>query len=261
MPANPVLNAQRWGPAAAPADAAIQTKRMTLGGTAFATGVLLFLLCLTGVWGYSQITQTFTTQIVNGQPTQVVSTAPPAIMWVAIIAGLVFGIATALRPHWARVTAPLYALCYGVAVGMISGVYELYWDGIVLQAILATIATFIVVFGLYVARIIRPTRKVVLTIVAATGGIFLMYLVAFVASIFGADLYFWNNPSPLGIGISVVICIVAALNLILDFGFIEGATQQGAPKYMEWYGAYGVTVTLVWLYLEILRLLSLLNRS
>ena len=257
MPANPVLNQSRWGAAAGlQSGSIVESKRMTIGGTAVSTMVLLALLCATGVWGWSQIEQSSVT-LPNGQVEVTTSMSP--WMWVGMIAGIVFAIATILRPQWSMVTAPLYALAYGVVVGMISAFYNLYWDGIVVQAILATVTTFLVMLVLYTARVIRPTRKVVLTIVGATGGIFLLYMVAFIASLFGADLYFWNEPSPLGIGISVVICIVAALNLIIDFFFVESAVQRGAPSYMNWYGAFGITVTLVWLYLEILRLLSLLN--
>ena len=128
------------------------------------------------------------------------------------------------------------------------------------QAILATLGVFLVMLFLYATRIVKVTPRFALMVIAATGGIFLMYMVGFVASIFGADLMFWNSPSPLGIGISVVIVIVAALNLALDFDFIERAVKAGAPGYLEWTAALGVTITIVWLYLEMLRLLALLRR-
>jgi uncharacterized YccA/Bax inhibitor family protein len=104
------------------------------------------------------------------------------------------------------------------------------------------------------------TSRFVVGVVAATGGIFLLYMVTWIASIFGANVAFWREPTPLGIAISVGIVIIAALNLALDFAFIERATDAGMPKYMEWYGAFGMMVTLIWLYLEILRLLSMLRR-
>jgi uncharacterized YccA/Bax inhibitor family protein len=116
-------------------------------------------------------------------------------------------------------------------------------------------------FVLYVTRIVKVTPKFVLITVAATGGIMVMYLASWIFSIFGADITFWNSPTPLGIGISVVICIVAAMNLAIDFAFIEQSVEAGnTPRRMEWLAALGVTVTIVWLYLEILRLLSLLRR-
>jgi uncharacterized YccA/Bax inhibitor family protein len=142
----------------------------------------------------------------------------------------------------------------------LSHAFNLQWDGIVLQAVGATLGVFAVMLFLYATRIIKVTKRYVLVVIAATGGIFLLYMAALIASLFGADIAFWNDPTPLGIGISVVIVIVAALNLGIDFAFIEQASKAGAPKYMEWYGAFGLMVTLIWLYLEILRLLSLLRQ-
>ena len=147
-----------------------------------------------------------------------------------------------------------------MVLGAISAVYNASYNGIVVQAVLATFGVFAVMFFLYATRIVKVTPKFALMVIAATGGIFLMYMFTWIASIFGANITFWNDPTPLGIGISVVIVIVAALNLMLDFNFIEKASQAGAPKYMEWVGALGITITIVWLYLELLRLLSLLRR-
>jgi uncharacterized YccA/Bax inhibitor family protein len=262
--ANPVLNESRWRQAAGGVGytlAGERPKTMTLQGTAFATGVLFLLVFVSAAWGYMQVDQTFTTEFIPGEGNVIVSTATlPVWLPFAAIAGFVLALVTAFVPKAARITAPIYALVYGAVVGAISALYNIQTSGIVLQAVLATFATFGVMFVLYVTRIIRATRRFIIVVVAATGGIFVMYLVAFIASLFGADWAFWNEPTPLGIGISVVICAVAALNLVIDFAFIEDATETGAPKYMEWYGAFGVTVTMIWLYLEILRLLSLLNR-
>lgn len=284
---NPVLNPQRWqqesedragwaAPAAGaagmgggmgagtmPAGISVPeagTERMTVGGTALATGVLFVLLLVTGAIGWSQVTQTETTQIVQGVPQTTIHTDFPGWIWFPMLAALGLAFVTVFKPRLARITAPLYALGYGFALGAISHMYDLQWDGIVLQAVGATLAVFAVMLFLYTTRIIKVTRRFVLAVVAATGGIFLLYMVTWIASIFGADITFWNDPSPLGIGISVVIVVVAALNLAIDFAFIEQATRAGEPKYMEWMGAFGLTVTLVWLYLEILRLLSLLRQ-
>lgn len=240
-----------------PVDASTAGSRMTVGGTATATGVLLVLLLVTGYFGWGQVTQTQTVvQTTQGPQTQI-STDFPGWIFAPMLAAFVLGIVTAFKPKIARFTAPLYALGYGFALGAISHMFNLQYDGIVLQAVAATLAVFTVMFFLYATRIIKVTKKFALVVMAATGGIFLMYMVAFVGSLFGADLYFWDNPSPLGIIISVGIVIVAALNLALDFAFIERATESGAPKYMEWYGAFGLTVTLIWLYLSILRVLAL----
>jgi uncharacterized YccA/Bax inhibitor family protein len=240
-----------------PPQAGVGGPTMTVGGTLTATAVLFLCILVTGWFGWIQVTQT-EIQLVDG--TTQVSTDFPGWVFLPMIAGLVFGFVTIFKPKLARITAPLYALCYGFAVGAISHMYNLQFEGIVLQAIGATLAVFGVMFFLYATRIIKVTKRFAMVVVGATAGIFVMYLVTWVATLFGADITFWNEPSPLGIGISVVICIVAALNLALDFAFIEGATKAGAPKYMEWYGAFGLTVTLVWLYLEMLRLLSLLRQ-
>jgi uncharacterized YccA/Bax inhibitor family protein len=247
------------GEAASPATG----KTMTVGGTLTATGVLFVLILITGAFGWSQVVQT-TAEVVDpatGVTTIENTTQFPGWLFVALLVGVGLGMATAFVPKIARFTAPLYALAYGLVLGAISAVYNAQWDGIVVQAIGATLAVFGVMFFLYATRIIKVTKKYVAVVVAATRGIFVMYMAAWIASIFGADIAFWNEPSALGIGISVVIVIVAALNLGIDFAFIETASKEGYPKYMEWYGAFGVTVTIVWLYLEILRLLALLRSN
>lgn len=237
-------------------------KTMTIGGTLTAVGVLFVLIIISGTWGWMQVDQT-TQQVLNqqtGQVETVNTTSFPGWLLLFMLVGLGLGLVTAFVPKIARFTAPVYALAYGVVLGAISAVYNSQWDGIVVQAIMATLSVFFVMFFLYATRIIKVTKRYAAVVIGATLGIFVMYAVTWIASIFGADIAFWNNPTPLGIGISVVIVIVAALNLGLDFAFIEQASKSGAPKYMEWYGAFGVTVTIVWLYLEILRLLSLLRQ-
>jgi uncharacterized YccA/Bax inhibitor family protein len=235
--------------------------RMTIGGTMTATGVLFVLLLATGVVGWTQVTETEVASIdAQGQPTTTIVTDFPGWVWLPMIAAVILGFVTIFKPKLARITAPLYALGYGFAIGAISHMYDARFEGIVLQAIGATLAVFFVMFLLYATRIIKVTRRFVVGVIAATAGIFVLYLTAAIASLFGADIVFWNEPTPLGIGISVVICIVAALNLAIDFSFIEEASKAGMPKYLEWFGAFGLTVTLIWLYLEILRLLSLLRQ-
>ena len=237
-------------------------KTMTIGGTMTATGVLFALILITGAFGWTQVEQT-TQEVLDpatGQIQVVNTTSFPGWLLIAMFVGLGLGLVTAFMPKIARFTAPLYALAYGAVLGAISAVYNAQWDGIVVQAVAATLAVFGVMFFLYVTRIIKVTKKYVMVVIAATLGIFVMYLGAWIATLFGADIAFWNEPSALGIGISVVIVVVAAANLGIDFAFIEQASKADAPKYMEWYGAFGITVTMVWLYLEILRLLSLLRQ-
>ncbi len=275
---NPVLSPQRWesetgnsGQAgwAAPTGLGGQAQLladsggvMTVGGTATATAVLFVLSLVTGVWGWSQVSQS-TSQILqpDGTYLEVVNTQFPGWLFLPVIGALVLAMITIFKPKLARATAPLYALTYGVALGAISHAYNLQYDGIVLQAIAATFAVFTVMWLLYVTRIIKVTRRFTLALMAAMGGIFLLYMGTWIMALFGVKMTFWNEPTPLGIGISVVIVIVAALNLAVDFNFIEQATKARAPKYMEWYGAFGLMVTLIWLYLEILRLLALLRNN
>ena len=178
-----------------------------------------------------------------------------------IVGSLVFGMATSFKPTWSPITAPLYALTEGLLLGAISGMYERMFNGIIPQAALATLGTMAAMLFAYKSGLIKATRGFVLGVTAATGGIGLMYLVAIVLSMFGIQMPFLNSASPLGIAISVGIVIVAALNLILDFNAIQQAAEQGAPKYYEWYTAFGLMVTLVWLYLEIVRLLALIASS
>jgi uncharacterized YccA/Bax inhibitor family protein len=164
------------------------------------------------------------------------------------------------KPKTSPFMAPLYAVVEGVFLGAISKAFEIQWDGIVFQAVLATVGVFFATLALYVFGVVKVTRKFQMVVIGATCGIFLLYVFGALLSLFGVDVVFWNEPRALGIGISVVICAVAALNLFLDSVFIRQSSIQGAPKYMEWYGAFGIMVTLVWLYIEMLRLLSLLRQ-
>jgi uncharacterized YccA/Bax inhibitor family protein len=184
------------------------------------------------------------------------------LLWGSLLVGFVIALATIFRPRWSPYTAPVYALVEGVFLGVVSELYETAFElpGLVLQAIGATVGVFAVMLFLYRTRIIRVTQRFRAIVLSATLGIALFYLVSIVLSLFGVGVPFINDPSPIGILISVVIVGVAALNLVLDFDFIERGAQQGAPRYLEWYGAFGLLVTLVWLYLELLRLLSKLRR-
>ncbi|GAB6991921.1 Bax inhibitor-1/YccA family protein [Paenibacillus pini] len=172
------------------------------------------------------------------------------------IGGLVLALIISFKPTLAPYLAPVYAVLEGVFLGALSARYESLYHGITLQAALLTISVFIALLLAYKTRMIKATENFKLGVFAATGGIFLMYILSFVLGMFGVTIPYLHDNSLIGIGISVVIVIVAALNLVLDFDFIESGAQQGSPKYMEWYGAFGLMVTLVWLYVEMLRLLS-----
>jgi uncharacterized YccA/Bax inhibitor family protein len=222
---------------------------MTASGTFAKTALLFVILVVSGGVAWSQVDA--------GPPGEVEF---PGWTWVALLVALGLALVCIFRPKQARVFSPLYAIAEGLALGVISKAFENQWDGIVLQAVLATIAVFAVTLFLYMTDVVKVTRKFQMVVIAATLGVLVLYVSAFFLSLFGVDMVFWNEPSALGIGFSVAICVIAALNLFLDYEFIRRAVVAGAPKYMEWYGAFGIILTLVWLYLEILRLLSLLRR-
>lgn len=171
---------------------------------------------------------------------------------VAFVLGLIISFVPTTSPY----LVPVYAIGEGMFLGAISAQFEASSSGIVMQAALLTMGVFFALLVAYKTRLIRATENFKLGVFAATGGVALVYLLSFILRLFGVTIPYLHSNSWIGIGISLVIVIIAALNLVLDFDFIENGAQQGAPKYMEWYGAFGLMVTLVWLYLEILRLLA-----
>ncbi|MMZ64024.1 Bax inhibitor 1 like protein [compost metagenome] len=178
------------------------------------------------------------------------------------LVGLILALIVSFAPKAAPFLVPVYAVAEGMFLGAISAQFEQkIVPGITLNAILLTMGVFFALLIAYKTRLIKATENFKLGVVAATGGIALVYLINFILGFFGMQVPFLHESSWIGIGISVVIVIIAALNLVLDFDFIENGAAQGAPKYMEWYGAFGLMVTLVWLYLEILRLLAKLAAS
>ncbi len=219
---------------------------MTLQGTINKTGLLLFCAFAAAAW---------TWHLALTQPASL-----PAWLWGGTLGGLAFALVTVFKKTWAPATAPLYALCEGLALGGLSAVLNQTYHGIALEALEATLGVTVIMLMLYTSGKLRATPKFTMGVVAATGGIFIVYMIDMALGFFHAGVPLLNSSGPLGIGISVVIVIVAALNLILDFGFIETGVHAGAAKYMEWYGAFGIMVTLVWMYIEILRLLAKLNQ-
>jgi len=180
-------------------------------------------------------------------------------MLVGGLGGFIVALITVFKPTVSPYTAPIYAVLEGLLLGAISQLYNARWAGLPLQAVGLTFGVFLALLIVYRLGLVRATEKFRMGVVAATGGIMVMYLLSFVLGFFGVQMNFLHDSSPLSIGISIVIVVVAALNLVLDFDFIERGAAVRAPKYMEWYGAFGLLVTLVWLYLEILRLLSKLQ--
>lgn len=229
------------------------TQVMTVNGTATATGVLLVLLCAAAVFGWQSTDVVLRT---NGES----FANPPGWVMITLLAGVGVGFLGSFKPMWARVLGPLYALLVGSALGAISKVYETIFDGIVLQAVIGTLAVLGVMLFLHVTRILKVTDRFRRIIVTATMAIAVVYLVSMVMRLFGGEMPLLHDTGPLGIGISLVIILVAAFNLSLDFDMIERGVAGRAPKQLEWFGALGLVMTLVWLYLEILRLLSKLQQ-
>jgi uncharacterized YccA/Bax inhibitor family protein len=235
---NPTLNdstfetiAVRQGPA------------MTITGTVSKTGILLALVILGSTF-------TWNTQGPLAMP----------LMISGAIGGFIVALVTAFKREWAPVTAPLYALLEGLFLGGISAIYNAQFNGIVLQAVMLTFGVLAVMLALYQTRVIKVTEKLRMGIFAATGAIALVYLVSMVLGIFGIQIPGIFGNGTIGIVFSLVVVGIAAFNLVLDFDVIDQGIAAGAPRYMEWYCGFGLMVTLIWLYLEILRLLSKLQR-
>ena len=214
---------------------------MTINGTVNKTAISLLLLVGTGYLTFSSINS--------------------GLLIACGIGGFILAIVTVFKKEWAPITVPIYAILEGALLGGISFMYNSLYDGIVTDAIFLTVGILLSLLVAYRSGLIKATENFKLGIVAATGGIAIVYLINFVMGFFGSNMGVMqiDNASPISIGFSVVVVIIAALNLVLDFDFIEEGAEKGAPKYMEWYGAFGLLVTLIWLYLEILRLLAKLN--
>jgi uncharacterized YccA/Bax inhibitor family protein len=223
---------------------------MTVQGTAVKTGLLVVILLATGAFAWSQFA--------SGD-----ATIAYGLVIAGSIGGFVVALVTIFSPKLAPFTAPIYAALQGLVLGAISAIFEAMYPGIVIQAVGLSIGVLVVMLFLFGTRIIRATQKFRIAVIAATGAICLVYLVDIVIGFFGTRLPFIHETGVVGIGFSVIVVIIAALNLILDFDFIERGASQQAPKYMEWYGGFSLLVTLVWMYLEILRLLAKIrgNRS
>lgn len=236
---------------------------MTLGNTVLKSLTLvgICIVAATFTWGLTTTTE-------GGKLVVDMGVAMPWMLGGAI-GGLVVAMITIFKPKAAPFTAPLYAVLEGLFLGAISAFYEAtfgsaegtnpMFSGIVVQAIALTMAVTLVMLTLYGTRVIRVTDKLRAGIIAATGAVFLVYIASFALSFFGVQIPYLHSSGPIGIGISLVIVGIAAFNLLLDFDLIERGVQTGAPKYMEWYAGFALLVTLVWLYLEILRLLSKLR--
>jgi uncharacterized YccA/Bax inhibitor family protein len=214
---------------------------MTIDGTVNKTSIALAMLFMSAYYTFTSSNTSF--------------------IMVGMILGLILAITTVFKKHWAPITVPAYAICQGLALGGISAIYESMYTGIVQQAVFLTMGIFMALLFAYKTKIIKATENFKLGVFAATGGIGIVYLISFIMSFFGEGLSIMKiqNSSMMSIGFSLFVVIIASLNLVLDFDFIEEASEMGVPKYMEWYATFGLLVTLIWLYLEILRLLAKLQ--
>jgi len=237
--ANPALNANVFTVGGSYGDV------MTLQGTVTKTGILLALVLAGAAFAWSQVAG-------NLQ-------AAPTFMIAGGLIGFILALVTIFKKTAAPYTSPVYALAEGVFLGALSLVFERFYPGIVPQAVGITFGTLLALLAAYSSGLIRATENFKLGVASATGAIFLVYLVSFILNLFGSGVPYIHGSGWIGIGFSLFVVVIAALNLVLDFDFIENGVERGAPKYMEWYAAFGLLVTLVWLYIEILRLLAKLR--
>jgi uncharacterized YccA/Bax inhibitor family protein len=230
---------------------------MTVNGVISATSALFVLLLVSAAFGWYQ----------TGAPQEVVRSdgsvgfdnTIPALAWGGLIVGVGLTFLLMFKPHLAKFIAPLYAIAEGFFVGAISRAYENLYDGLVVQAAGMTLAVFAVMLVLYRTRIIKVTERFRKVVITATIGVMVFYGISFLISLFGGSVSFLSSPSLLGIGFSILVAGLAAFNLALDFDFIERGSKQGLDKDVEWYAAFGLLVTIIWLYLEMLRLLAKLR--
>ena len=219
--------------------------RMTLSGTVNKTGILLICAFATAAWTWYRFMET-----------RDISQVAP-MLTIGLFGGLIMALVTTFKKEWAPVTSPIYALLEGMVLGGLSAIFDMRYPGIAIQAVALTFGTLLALLLAYSSRLINVTQKFALGVVAATGGIVLFYFLQMILGFFHVPfLSSVNGSGPIGIVFSVFVVAIAALNLVLDFNFIEQGVNYGAPKYMEWYGAFGIMVTLVWLYIEILNLLA-----
>ena len=239
---NPALNEKAFQAQAALGEA------MTLQGTVNKTGLLLLCVVATAAWTWGLSHS---------------DTPYAAVPWMigGLLGGFVVALVTIFKKEWSPVTAPIYALLEGLALGGISAIFEKSYPGVAIQAVGLTFGTLFVMLLAYKSGIVRATQGFKIGVIAATGGIAVFYLLEMVLSFFfHIQVPAINGSGPWGIAFSLFVVVIAALNLVLDFDMIETGVNNGAAKYMEWYGAFGMMVTLIWLYLEILRLLGKARR-
>ena len=242
---NPVLNKKTF---AGNATTFEQSETMTIQGTVNKTAILLVLVLLAASYTWRMFFNA-------ADPLTGASLVLPWMIGGGV-GGFILALITVFKRSWIHITVPLYAVFEGVFLGALSAIFEARYPGLVMQAVALTFGVLFSLLFAYKSGLIKATENFKLGVVAATGGVCMMYFFSFILGFFGVNIGFIHGNGLMSIGISVVIIIIAALNLVLDFDFVEKGSQMGAPKNMEWYGAFGLMVTLIWLYIEILRLLA-----
>lgn len=236
--ANPVLSEETFQKSATGLQS--QQGSMTISGTINKIGVLFLILLVGASVGWYM--------------------PSPLFMWGGAIGGFIVAMITIFKKEWAPITAPIYSLLEGLFLGAISIMYAQMYDGIVYNAVVLTLGVFAAMLMIYRSGMIKVTQRFRMGILAATGGVALVYIASIVLGFFGVDMGLVTGSGMFGIGFSLLVIVIAALNLVLDFDLIEKGARANAPGYFEWYAAFGLIITLVWLYIEMLRLLSKLQR-
>ena len=234
-------------------------RSMTVAGVSIKTLILLVVLVAGGAWGWAAAVQPTPVDLGEGYANTTVTI--PGGFWLASFAALFLGIFIAVQPRRAALLGMLYALCEGFCLGAISASFDAQTDGIVGAAVLSTVCVFVAALFLYITRIVKPTQRMAFAVIAGMGGLFLLYTFVFVLSIFDWGWLYSDSFRSVGIAVTIIAIVLAALSLVLDFGTIEAGVQMGAPKELEWYLGFGLMVTLIWLYISILKLLALLARN
>jgi uncharacterized YccA/Bax inhibitor family protein len=235
------------------------TRPVRVAGVGIKTLILLAVLVAGGAWGWAASVQPTAVDLESGYANTTVTI--PGGFWLASFGALTLGILIAVRPTRAALLGIFYALLEGFCLGAISASFDAQTDGIVGAAVLSTVCVFVAALFLYLTRIVKPTQRMAFAVAAGIGGLMLLYLFVFVLAIFDWDWLYSESFRSFGIAVTLVAIVLAALSLMLDFATIEAAVQTGAPKEFEWYFAYALMVTLIWLYISILKLLALLSRN
>jgi len=234
------------------------SEQMTMHGTVNKSITLLFLLLIAAVWPWNIFFNANSNMLDAIEPVYNTAGIMP-FLWGGLIVGMIVGFVTIFKIEWSPITAPLYAIAEGLFLGALSAIMEAQFPGLVIQAVALTFGVLMVMLTAYRAGFIKVTEKLKMGITAATGAVCLIYLASMVLRMFGTEIPYIHDSGIFGIGFSLVVVGIAAFNLVLDFDLIENGVGQGAPKFMEWYGAFTLMVTLVWLYIEMLRLLAKLR--